>query len=154
MLSKHPEAYLLLPEIRSNLVMAKSDAKSIQDVAGIPGRLTEVFKKITAPAYPAWGASRYTASILLKIMEYDPSRRSVMEIKYSKELVELIRKDGIEIKHLDDSGKGLDDILKQCMNKPPVPTAFFYRRRFCQRRSSHYHRTKRCRSGWVSTKDS
>ena len=99
--------------------------QKVMPKAGIPGRLTEVFKKITAPAYPAWGASRYTASILLKIMEYDPSRRSVMEIKYSKELVELIRKDGIEIKHLDDSGKGLDDILKQCMNKPPVPTAFF-----------------------------
>lgn len=125
MLSKHPDAHLLLPEIRSNLVMAKSDAKSIQDVAGIPGRLTEVFKKITAPAYPAWGASRYTASILLKIMEYDPSRRSAMEIKYSKELVELIRKDGIKTKDLADTGKGFDDIMKQCMNKPPLPTAFF-----------------------------
>lgn len=124
MLSKHPKAYLLLPEIRSNLVMAKSNAKGIEDVAGIPGRLTEVFQRITAPAYPAWGASRFTASILLKIMEYDPSRRSVMEIKYSEKLVELIREDGIEIRHIDVGVKTLDDMLKQyASNKLPV--AFF-----------------------------
>lgn len=124
MLSNHPKAYLLLPEIRSNLVMAKSNAKSTQDVAGIPGRLTEVFQKITAPAYPAWGASRFTASILLKVMEHDPSRRAVMEIRYSKELVELIRNEGINIAHLVVEDKTLDNMLKQ-YGKNQLPVAFF-----------------------------
>ncbi len=124
MLSRHPKAYLLLPEIRSNLVMAKSNAKSKEDVAGIPGRLTEVFQKITAPAYPAWGASRFTASILLKIMEYDSSRRSVMEIKYSEKLVELIKEDGIEIEHIDIGTKTLDDVFKKFTNNK-LPVVFY-----------------------------
>lgn len=110
------KVYRLLPEIRSNLVMALANATSIQEVAGIPGRLTHVFGRITAPAYPAWGASLYTASILLEIMKLDSSRRSAMEIRYSTEAVALMRDNGISICDLNiDEKSTIKEMLASCI---------------------------------------
>ncbi|HHW40661.1 MAG TPA: hypothetical protein GXX19_05855 [Syntrophomonadaceae bacterium] len=126
MLAKAEKVYLLLPEIRSNIVMAKEGAQKTDDIAGIPGRLTEVFGRITAPAYPAWGASRYTARILMAVMQFDPSRRAAMEIRYSEELVGLIKREGIDIERLDvRPGKTLTDTLREYMKDGKLPTAFF-----------------------------
>ncbi|MGB9804435.1 thiamine-phosphate synthase family protein, partial [Desulfofundulus sp.] len=126
MLAKAEKVYRLLPEIRSNLVMAKEGAQNPDDIAGIPGRLTEVFGRITAPAYPAWGASRYTARILLAVLQLDPSRRAAMEIRYSEELVELIKREAIEIERLDvRPGKPLTDMLNECLKDGKLPTAFY-----------------------------
>jgi predicted fused transcriptional regulator/phosphomethylpyrimidine kinase len=118
--------YRLLPEVRSNLVMALDGARNIQEIAGIPGRLTHVFGKITAPAYPAWGASLYTATILLEIMKLDSSRRAAMEIKYSDEAVSLMRESGITVCHLKiDEKSSLKEILSNCMVEGSLPDAFY-----------------------------
>jgi predicted fused transcriptional regulator/phosphomethylpyrimidine kinase len=125
-LAASSKVYRLLPEIRSNLVMALANAGSIQEVAGVPGRLTHVFGKITAPAYPAWGASLYTASILLEIMKLAPSRRSAMEIRYSAETVALMRNNGISICHLDiDEKSTLKEILDRCIVEGNLSDAFY-----------------------------
>ena len=125
-LADSSSVYRLLPEVRSNLVMALDGARNIQEIAGIPGRLTHVFGKITAPAYPAWGASLYTATILLEIMKLDSSRRAAMEIKYSDERVLLIRDSGIAICHLKiDEKSSLEEILRNCMAEGSLPDAFY-----------------------------
>jgi predicted fused transcriptional regulator/phosphomethylpyrimidine kinase len=118
LLTASEKVHTLLPEIRSNLVMAAVDARIPEDVAGIPGRLTAVFGKITAPAYPAWGASIYTALILLEVRKIRPEIRSAMEIRYSPELVDRIEKQGIPIAHLEiRQGDTLESILKKAMRK-------------------------------------
>ncbi len=125
-LAASSKVYRLLPEIRSNLVMALASAGSIQEVAGVPGRLTHVFGKITAPAYPAWGASLYTASILLEIMKLDSSRRSAMEIRYSAETIELMRSNGIGICHLNiDEKSTMKEILGDCIAEGDLSVAFY-----------------------------
>jgi len=126
MLSESENAYKLLMEVRSNLVMAIPHANNINDVAGIPGRLTEVFGKITAPSYPAWGASKNTATILLAIMNYEPIRRALMEIKYSTEIVKLIREDGIRIEKLNvESGRSFIENLNSILVGDKLPVAFY-----------------------------
>jgi hypothetical protein len=106
--------------------MAMPGAQNAQDVAGIPGRLTEVFGRITAAAYPAWGASRFTSRILLTIMKYDPGRLAAMEIKFTSELVDLIRNDGISIRHIEVAkGKTLDDTFKEIVTESGLPTVFY-----------------------------
>jgi predicted fused transcriptional regulator/phosphomethylpyrimidine kinase len=125
-LADSSSAYRLLPEVRSNLVMALDGARNIQEIAGIPGRLTHVFGKITAPAYPAWGASLYTATILLEIMKLDSSRRAAMEIKYSDETVLLMRDSGITVCHLKiDEKSSLKEILGNCIVEGSLPDAFY-----------------------------
>jgi predicted fused transcriptional regulator/phosphomethylpyrimidine kinase len=126
LLTASPNAYTLLPEIRSNLVMATKDAVTPEDMAGIPGRLTAVFGKITAPAYPAWGASKYTAMILLEVRKINPDIRAAMEIRYDPKLVHLIQSHNISLAHLEiQVGDTLDTILKRCMHEGILPNSFY-----------------------------
>lgn len=120
-----PEAARLLPEIRSNLVMALADAKNISQIAGIPGRLTEVFGRITAAAYPAWGASKNTARILLAVMKLDSSRRAAMEIRYSEQLLEIIQAHGIKTALLPSGCESLDQTLQSCMIDQQLPPVLY-----------------------------
>ncbi|NLO20728.1 MAG: hypothetical protein GX119_01840 [Syntrophomonadaceae bacterium] len=119
------DAAKLLPEIRSNLVMALADAKNVNEIAGIPGRLTEVFGRITAAAYPAWGASKNTARILLAVMKLDSSRRAVMEIKYSEELLKIIQAHGISTALLQSGCESLDQTLDSCMIDQQLPPVLY-----------------------------
>ncbi|MBN2298732.1 MAG: hypothetical protein JXM72_09065 [Deltaproteobacteria bacterium] len=126
MLRESKTAYMLLPEIRSNPVMACEDAETTQDVAGIPGRLTEVFGTITAPAYPAWGASRYTALILLAVRKIRHSVRATMEIKYDPKIVKIIEDLGISIVRMDiEKGAALDAVLKNTMRDGVLADVFY-----------------------------
>ncbi|HZK84993.1 MAG TPA: thiamine-phosphate synthase family protein [Desulfosporosinus sp.] len=117
--------YTILPEIRSNLVMARISAESIQQVAGIPGRLTEVFGRITAPAYPAWGASKNTSRILLSIMKHNPKVRAVMEIKYSAQIIDLLKENNILCAELIINGDNLGDLIKGTINDGVIPSIFY-----------------------------
>ena len=126
LLTASPNTHTLLPEIRSNLVMATRDAITPEDIAGIPGRLTAVFGRITAPAYPTWGASKYTALILLDVRKIKPEIRAAMEIKYDPKLVDRIQSHGISIAHLEiREGDTLDSILKRCMHEGILPDLFY-----------------------------
>ena len=126
LLTASPNTHSLLPEIRSNLVMATRDAITPEDLAGIPGRLTAVFGRITAPAYPAWGASKYTALILLDVRKIKSEIRAAMEIKYDPKLVDLIQSHGISIAHLEiREGDTLNSILKRCMHEGILPDLFY-----------------------------
>ena len=44
-LESSPEFASLIPEVRSNLVMSKLSPRGIEDVAGIPGRITVINQK-------------------------------------------------------------------------------------------------------------
>ena len=61
----------LIPEVRSNLVMAKKNAFTINDVAGVPGRITTVNGKAKAFMKPDWGASSHMARLILEVMKYE-----------------------------------------------------------------------------------
>ncbi len=87
----------LIPEVRSNLVMAKKNAFTINDVAGVPGRITTVNGKAKAFMKPDWGASSHMARLILEVMKYDPERRSAINLRYHPRLIELIKKLGLKI---------------------------------------------------------
>jgi len=103
-LESHPVAKLI-PEVGSNLAMAlpKPYAKSVEDVAGIPGRLVKINDKVLALKSPMFGASRHVAKIVLKAMEYEEEFRAAMNIKYSKEVVETCKALGLTVSSFDRS---------------------------------------------------
>lgn len=77
----------VMPEVRVNIVMATSDAKSVSEVAGIPGRIVEVRGKARAFMDPEFGSSRHLAEVLLSAMELDNSVRAIANVNYD----ELVR---------------------------------------------------------------
>lgn len=90
-----------IPEVRSNIVMAKENAKDINDVAGIPGRITIVHGKPRAFVEPEFGVSSHMARLVLSTMKYDSSKRSAMNIKYNPKIVEICEKLGLKVSFYD-----------------------------------------------------
>ncbi len=87
----------LIPEVRSNLVMAKKNATTLNEVAGIPGRITTVKGKAKAFMKPDWGASNHMARLILEVMKHDPHRRSAINLRYHPKLIDIITKLGLKV---------------------------------------------------------
>ena len=66
----------ILPEVRTNLVYAASDAKTPNDVVGIDGRITVLNNMPYAAGKPRLGASSHMARLILGLMKVDPSIRA------------------------------------------------------------------------------
>ena len=76
----------LIPEIRTNIVYALPEAKSVDEVAGIPGRVTKAFGRAFYCMEPAFGASDHMARLILAAMRYDGELRGAINVGYSQSL--------------------------------------------------------------------
>ncbi len=100
-LQESGELAQLIPEVRSNIVMAKENAKKIEDVAGIPGRITVVHGKPRAFMEPEFGVSSHMARLILTIMKHEPSKRSAMNIKFDEKIINISKKLGLKVSFYD-----------------------------------------------------
>ncbi|WP_223791380.1 thiamine-phosphate synthase family protein [Methanobacterium spitsbergense] len=87
----------LIPEVRSNIVMAIEDAKTIDQVVGIPGRITIVNGMPKAVMPPDFMSSSHMARLVLTIIKHDPSKRSAINLKYNPMILDICRKLGLEV---------------------------------------------------------
>ena len=83
---------LLIPEVGTNIAMAIPKAKSIGDVAAIPGRIVVVEGRAKAVGCPWFGASSHLARLLLERMRYDPNKLGVINIKFSEPILRAVEK--------------------------------------------------------------
>lgn len=103
-LVKHGELVSkLIPETQTNLVMAlpRKYSRTINDVAGVPGRIVRYFNTVKPSGNPAFGASKHMAKAVLKALEFNEKIRAAANIKYSKEIVDAARKLGYKISYYD-----------------------------------------------------
>jgi len=82
----------IIPECRSNLAYAGTGASSYEDVAGVPGRITNVGDQIIVCREPAFGATRHVARVVLAVMSKAPEKRSAMNIRYNPAIIEACKK--------------------------------------------------------------
>ncbi|MEM1507156.1 MAG: bifunctional hydroxymethylpyrimidine kinase/phosphomethylpyrimidine kinase [Candidatus Bathyarchaeia archaeon] len=102
-LESSPHVASLAPEVGINVAMALPYAESIMDVAAIPGRLMRVFDSVKASSCPEFGASSHLARYLLEIIRYDPGKRAAINIRFSENLLDLLREEGLQISFYDRS---------------------------------------------------
>lgn len=88
-LEDHPEVADLVPEVQMNIAMAIPQARSIDDVVAIPGRIVRIFNRVKASSHPTFGGSRHVARALLTAMRYDRSMMAAMNIRYSKTILDV-----------------------------------------------------------------
>jgi len=81
----------LIPESQSNIAMAVPDAKTIEDVAAIPGRIVKIGDGVHASARAAFGASSHVARMVLVAMKYDAVMRSAMNVKYDEGIIKIAK---------------------------------------------------------------
>lgn len=89
----------LVPEVRSNLVMATENAETVEDVVGVPGRITTVNGRVKAFAQPDWGASSHMARLVLEVKKHDQEIRSAINLRYHPDILEICKKLGLKVSY-------------------------------------------------------
>jgi hydroxymethylpyrimidine kinase/phosphomethylpyrimidine kinase len=78
----------LIPESQSNIVYAIPNAKDIDDVAGVSGRIVKVGDRSVPTSGIKFGASRHVASSILEYMKTNQLVRSALNIKNEKRILD------------------------------------------------------------------
>ncbi len=104
MLKKHGQLIAeFIPEVQSNIVMAidYKYVRSINDIAGVLGRIVRYGDTIKPVGPIEFGASSHVARAVLAIMKHDPNTRSAMNIKYDERIIEAAKKLGFTVVFVD-----------------------------------------------------
>lgn len=80
----------LIPEVRTNLVYAKSDPKSPEDVLAIDGRITVINGMPRAAGKPRFGASSHMARLIIEVNKSDPSIRAGINFACDPNLIKWL----------------------------------------------------------------
>jgi len=91
----------LIPEVHANIGYALPYAEGYEDVAAFPGRITRLNDSIAALTGPAFGGSRHVARIILTLMKHDPEYRSVMNIRFSEDIIRICENLGLKVRSFD-----------------------------------------------------
>jgi hydroxymethylpyrimidine/phosphomethylpyrimidine kinase len=90
-----------IPEVRSNLGYALPIALDFEEVAAVPGRISQAGAKLILFKNPAFGASRHIAKVILAAMQFDSGMRSAMNVRYSPEMLSACSQAGLRIASFD-----------------------------------------------------
>ena len=121
-IEKCKEFVSILPEVRTNLVYARSDAKTPQDIVGVDGRITVLHDMPYAAGKPRFGASSHMARLILEVMKVDPSIRAginfVSTPELEKWLKEYCQKKGWRYSTIDRSKEPTEVTEKEGASMP------------------------------------
>ncbi len=93
----------LIPEVGMNIAMALPYAENTNDIAAIPGRLVRVFDEVKSSSCPKFGASSHLARYLLEVLKYDEKKKAAINIRFSKEILDLLKEMDFKISFYDRS---------------------------------------------------
>lgn len=91
----------LVPDVGSNVVECLPDARGIEDVAGVPGRIVDVKGRPTVPADPEFGVSAHVAQVLLAARAAGSPARAAVNVRYDPAFVGALREAGLRAIEFD-----------------------------------------------------
>ncbi len=89
-------------EVGSNIAMSlpAQYVRSINDVAAIDGRIRRSMRGLAAGSI-VWGASSHMAGLIIAAQRFDPRIRAAMNLRFSEDLVEALRRAGLSVVYVD-----------------------------------------------------
>jgi hypothetical protein len=90
-LRESKEFLSVIPEVRTNLVMATINAESVSEVAGIPGRIIVARDRLKTLSEPEFGASFHLANVLLAAREKNKEIRAAINILFNERIERAMR---------------------------------------------------------------
>lgn len=90
-----------VPEVGINIGFALENAKAIEDVCALEGRLIRVGERVHHLGRFKFGASKHVARIILTAMNFSPDVRSAMNIKYNENVIDACSSLGFSIGTFD-----------------------------------------------------
>jgi hydroxymethylpyrimidine kinase/phosphomethylpyrimidine kinase len=97
-------SYKLTPEVGINVAMALTDAKNINEIAGISGRLVKDVKAgkgVVPVGTILFGGSSHVGRVILTAMKSDPGKRAAMNIRFSGGILRACEKLDLGISSFD-----------------------------------------------------
>lgn len=117
LLESEPRVALLVPEAQISVAMALPGARSVEEVAAIPGRIvrmgrapgeggsvpptTRMHPGVKASGWPEFGASHHVATAVLTAMKRDPRIRAGMNLRMGDDILRAARALGLSISAYD-----------------------------------------------------
>lgn len=83
--------YKIIPETQTNFVYALPNATDSSEVAGVRGRIVRIGNTAVPASYIEFGASKHMASAVIGYMRVNPAFRSVINIRFSDDLVKICK---------------------------------------------------------------
>lgn len=111
----------LIPNVGSNLVECTPDATTIDEVAGVPGRIFDVKGRATIPGEPEFGVSEHVASVLLAAREHGSEANAALNIRYDPALSALLSEAGYTVVEFEGEND-LDEAIKEALESEPEAT--------------------------------
>lgn len=90
-----------VPEVGMNFAYALKNAKTFEEICAVDGRILKTEEKVKLCGGISFGVSRHVASIVLAAMSFDKNIRSVVNIRYSKNNLNLCKQAGFRIGFFD-----------------------------------------------------
>lgn len=102
----------LIPEVRSNFAYSVASPIGPEDVAAVPGRITLAKGK---PYFlpPEFGASRFTAGILVEVGKVRPEVRSVLNVRYGEDVERALESLGFKTARVKTEGLSEEEAIKR-----------------------------------------
>ena len=114
----------LIPAVGSNLVACTPAAKTIDDVAGVPGRIVDVKGRATIPADPEFGVSEHVASVLLSARRHGSDAAAAANVRYDESILESLATSGHECAAFDESAD-VDESVGAAIEATPDATVLY-----------------------------
>ena len=115
----------LIPNVGSNLVECLPDAKTVDDVAGVPGRIFGIKGRATVPSDPEFGVSEHAASVLLAVRAQGVDVQAGLNIAYDEELIEAFQSAGYTTVQFDTEARDeLDAAIGGALVDHELPETF------------------------------
>lgn len=114
----------LIPNVGSNLVECLPDASTVDDVAGVPGRIFDIKGRATVPSDPEFGVSEHAASVLLAARNHVDIRAG-LNIAYEPALIAAFEAAGYTAVEFDDEASDdLDDTIGEAVADAELSETF------------------------------
>jgi len=88
-------SYKLMPQVGVNIAMALKQARKIDEVAGISGRMVRDREKVVPVGIIDFGGSSHVGRIVLTAMKHDAKIRAAMNVRFGEEILAACGKLGL-----------------------------------------------------------
>jgi len=105
-LEDYEEISSLVPQVGTNMVYARLHAASVEEVAGLSGRVIVSLGRPRVCGEVAYGGSRHMASVVLEAMRLNPAARAAANIRGGDDIIEALRDMGLSVSMLPPTASG------------------------------------------------
>jgi hydroxymethylpyrimidine/phosphomethylpyrimidine kinase len=126
----------LIPEVQLDIGYAIRNARGTEDVAAFPGRIGCYEGQVYIKGEPAFGASCYTAKLIIACMRHYPHMRSCVNVRYDRAIIEKALKKDFHVLFLDRKkgpkkakeveGGSLDRLINEALKETSSPPDIIY----------------------------